>query len=112
MGGARRPEGLVPIRNERGTPATGFGRAASATRRRPRERTASPRRVDGVGTGSPEPNGRPPADRRRSPAFPAPRDRECSQRIKGTAAARQSVPDSLRRTVRAVRLTHTGNRVD
>ena len=27
MGGARRPKGLVPIRNERGTPATGFGRA-------------------------------------------------------------------------------------
>ena len=27
MGGARRPEGLVPIRNERGTPTTGFGRS-------------------------------------------------------------------------------------
>ena len=68
--------------------------------------------MDGVGSGPPEPYGRPPVERHRRSAFSTSRDWGCSQRVQGKAAERQSVPSSLRRTMQIVRLTHTGNRVD
>ena len=83
----------------------------SATWMQPREWRHSSER-DGVGSGPPEPYGRPPVERHRRSAFSTSRDWECDQRVQGKAAERQSVPGSLRRTMQIVRLTHTGNRVD
>ena len=83
----------------------------SATWKLPREWKHSSER-GGVGSGSPEPYGRPPTARHKRSAFSASRDWVCFQRVQGKAAERQSVPGSLRRTAQVVRLTHAGNRVD